>query len=702
MREVVEISDDEDSFAVENDLGPKEESFNFDIPVTNTHLRPGEDNVASSSGISLRSSFIGMGFSSSLVDKAIEEIGDGNAELLLEFLFKYSGLQQPKVENFDAGFFNEGNDDLAGNLRVKEEFEVCRGLTDEKMETLLKMNFSFHEVGFAMNRLGKCASIGQLMDFIFAARMAKKYEKDANNPLLENAESVKVCNNETLFCIMDKTLQLLEMGFSEIEISAAFEKCGSEALLSELAESIVAGEAYPIADQCSSTSLSNITVQRKYQSLKRDMGNSVAHQPFDSFILKTEYSSDVAPQVGTSDFPANLKGKRPREELKDEPRNWKKPKEEFVEDACNSVGRSRLESRSGHLISKRNQTAALQRQVSLLGNLEDDIKPPVFKLNPSRSMTSVATKPPYFVFGNITNLAHDSWIKISKYLYSVQPEFVNTKFYSALSRNEGYVHNLPAEDRFHVLPKGPMTIEEALPHTRKWWPSWDNRKQLSYINCDTSGISHVCERLGRMLADCKGIPSPEEQREILRQCEAKNLVWVGNIKLAPVDPEHLERILGYPLHHTRVAAMGLPERLEALKFSFQTDTLGYSLSVLRPLFPGGVTVLSFFSGIGGAEVALQRLGIRLKAVVSVEPSETKRRIVKQWWGKSQQSGELIQIESVFKLSGNTLENLLKKFGGFDIMICQSPCSGDGSLDFSTFVECVRVLQRVRSRMESNG
>lgn len=40
--EVVEISDDEDSFVLENDAGmvPKDESLNYDLPPRNTWSRP--------------------------------------------------------------------------------------------------------------------------------------------------------------------------------------------------------------------------------------------------------------------------------------------------------------------------------------------------------------------------------------------------------------------------------------------------------------------------------------------------------------------------------------------------------------------------------------------------------------------------------------------------------------------------------------
>ncbi|PQM34052.1 DNA (cytosine-5)-methyltransferase DRM1 [Prunus yedoensis var. nudiflora] len=189
-----------------------------------------------------------------------------------------------------------------------------------------------------------------------------------------------------------------------------------------------------------------------------------------------------------------------------------------------------------------------------------------------------------------------------------------------------------------------------------------------------------------------------------------NLVWVGRYKLGPTEPEYLERILGYPLNHTQAAESSLTERLLSLKFCFQTDTLGYHLSALKSMYPGGLTVFSIFSGIGGAEVALHRLGISLKGVVSVETNATKRKILRRWWENTGQIGQLEQIEDVHKLTSTKLESLMKKFGGFDLIICQHPCSDLISkispqseslpgFDFSLFYEFVRVLQRVRTMSE---
>lgn len=335
--------------------------------------------------------------------------------------------------------------------------------------------------------------------------------------------------------------------------------------------------------------------------------------------------------------------------------------------------------------------------------------PKLYKESPSRCLNRVIAKPPYFFYGNIANISYSSWAKISQFLYALEPEFVITQFFSAVSRKEGYVHNLPVENRFPILPRPPMTIEDAIPLAKKWWPSWDSRKQLSCINCETSGIAQHCERLSRILADSGGSLSSEQRNDILHHCRTLNLVWVGKNKLGPMEPEYLEVILGYPSNHTRSADITLRERLNLLKYCFQTDTLGYHLSVLKPMFPGGLTVLSVFSGIGGTEVALHRLGIKIKNLVSVETSETKRKVLKRWWHRSGQTGELVQIEDVQRLTSSKLDSMIKRFGGFDLVICQNPSSCTTSkshggqthiaFDFSLYYEFVRVVQRVRSMCE---
>lgn len=142
---------------------------------------------------------------------------------------------------------------------------------------------------------------------------------------------------------------------------------------------------------------------------------------------------------------------------------------------------------------------------------------------------------------------------------------------------------------------------------------------------------------------------------------------------------------------------------------FQVDTVAYHLSVLKNLFPSGINVLSLFSGIGGAEVALHRLGIPLKNVVAVEISEANRNIVRSWWEQTNQRGNLVDIADVQELDANRLEQFMSSFGGFDLVIGGSPCNNlagsnrhhrDGleGKESSLFFEYTRILDQVRCMM----
>lgn len=124
------------------------------------------------------------------------------------------------------------------------------------------------------------------------------------------------------------------------------------------------------------------------------------------------------------------------------------------------------------------------------------------------------------------------------------------------------------------------------------------------------------------------------------------------------------------------------------------------------MYPGGINLLSLFSGIGGAEVALHRLGIPLKNVVSVEKSEVNRNIVRSWWEQTNQRGNLIDLEDIQQLDGNRLETLMNSFGGFDLIVGGSPCNNlagsnrhhrDGleGKESSLFYDYFRILDLVK-------
>lgn len=192
----------------------------------------------------------------------------------------------------------------------------------------------------------------------------------------------------------------------------------------------------------------------------------------------------------------------------------------------------------------------------------------------------------------------------------------------------------------------------------------------------------------------------------MKECRKWNLVWVGKYKVAPLEPDEMEFLLGYPRDHTRGASK--TERYKCLGNSFQVDTIAFHLSVLKDKFPRGMNVLSLFSGIGGAEVALHRLGIHMKTVVSVEICKASKNILKTWW-KQTQTGTLIEIHDVRSLSYDWIESFVREHGGFDLVIGGSPCNnltgsnlhhrdglaGDQS---ALFHDYVRILNDVKAAM----
>ncbi|KAJ8570305.1 hypothetical protein K7X08_037277 [Anisodus acutangulus] len=316
--------------------------------------------------------------------------------------------------------------------------------------------------------------------------------------------------------------------------------------------------------------------------------------------------------------------------------------------------------------------------------------------------------PPFFYYENVALAPKGVWDTIKRFLYEIEPEFVDSRYFSATQRKRGYLHNLPIENRFPLFPLPPRTIHEALPLSKKWWPSWDTRTKLNCLQT-AIGSAKLTDKIRKAVEKYDDEPPLEVQKYVLYQCKKWNLVWVGRNKVAPLEPDEVEMLLGFPKNHTRGGGISRTDRYKSLGNSFQVDTVAYHLSVLKDLFPDGINVLSLFSGIGGGEVALYRLGIRLNNVVSVEKSEANRNIVRSWWEQTNQRGNLIHFDDVQLLSRDCLEKLIGSFGGFDLVIGGSPCnnlagsnrvSRDGleGKESSLFFDYVRILDDVKAIM----
>ncbi|CAO2147958.1 unnamed protein product [Urochloa humidicola] len=217
----------------------------------------------------------------------------------------------------------------------------------------------------------------------------------------------------------------------------------------------------------------------------------------------------------------------------------------------------------------------------------------------NRSLPRQAIGPPYFYYENVALAPKGVWRKISRFLYDIQPEFVDSKFFCAAARKRGYIHNLPLMNRTTLHPLPPKTISEAFPRTKKWWPSWDPRRQFNCLQTCVASAK-LLERIRMALTNSS---APQRvQKYVLEECRKWNLVWVGLNKVAPLEPDEMEFLFGFPKDHTR--GISRTERYRSLGNSFQVDTVAYHLSVLKDMFPQGMNVLSLFSGIGGAEVVL--------------------------------------------------------------------------------------------------
>lgn len=185
-----------------------------------------------------------------------------------------------------------------------------------------------------------------------------------------------------------------------------------------------------------------------------------------------------------------------------------------------------------------------------------------------RTLPEAAIGPPFFYYENVALAPKGVWTTISRFLYGVEPEFVDSKYFCAAARKRGYVHNLPIQNRFPLLPLPARTIYEAFPLTKRWWPSWDPRTKLNCLQtCIAS--AKLTNRIRTALEGYDCDPPPNIQKFVLDECRKWNLVWVGRNKVAPLEPDEVEMLLGFPRNHTRGGGISRTDRYKSLGNSFQ-------------------------------------------------------------------------------------------------------------------------------------
>ncbi|XP_020521107.1 probable inactive DNA (cytosine-5)-methyltransferase DRM3 isoform X3 [Amborella trichopoda] len=529
-----------------------------------------------------------------------------------------------------------------------------------------------------------------------------------NNPSIEETEIAELSylNNDQGMehqgspsnDVIDTKTSLLLMDFSADEIDMAISRLGVEAPLDELVDSIIAAQIAGSSEDKDDNELANNNDVNKESKFKtagrlhsRDYQIMMLPEELRGKRIKCETygsSREASEEEGSSTF-----------DDKEGSYNFYKGKSTNFK----NIGKGKQPK-----VSSTDERNAFSTSDLSETSPYDSWMPFEPSPKPSSGLRETSTDSTYFLYGNVNNIPYEDWETVTRFLFGTIPEFIDSQNFSALSRKEGYAHNLPIDTRTHIDPLPQMTIQDVLPRTRKFWPPWDPRTKLSGTNFSL-GLTQLCERLERTAAGSKGLPSYVQKEDILHHCKTWNLVWVGPYKLSPLEPEDLEAILGYPRYYTHGSGLDPNERLRLLKDSYQVDTLGYIFSVFKETFPAGINVLSICSGIGGAIVSLHKLGIQINCIVSVESSDLNRRLLWNWWKSTEQRGDLIEIDDVEKLKSRELDNLMGQVGGFDVVIggnpskasvgsSRGPMNGPECLDQPHFFEFIRILNYVRAVM----
>ncbi|KAE8731141.1 DNA (Cytosine-5)-methyltransferase DRM1/2 isoform 2 [Hibiscus syriacus] len=144
----------------------------------------------------------------------------------------------------------------------------------------------------------------------------------------------------------------------------------------------------------------------------------------------------------------------------------------------------------------------------------------------------------------------------------------------------------------------------------------DKENKLLYL---TKMGAKLTERIRKALEAYDNEPHSSVQKYVLDECRKWILIWVERNKVVPFKPDEEEMLLGFPKKHTRGGRSA------------------------RDMFPGGINVLSLFSRISDTEVAFYCLVIPLKTDAQ-------------------------------ELNGDWLEQLMSRFGKFDLVVGGIQCN----------------------------
>ncbi|KAJ8563033.1 hypothetical protein K7X08_031485 [Anisodus acutangulus] len=501
---------------------------------------------ASSSSVPCQSKFIQqfivMGFPEESIAKAIEQNGE-NEDLVLDALLTFKN-------SADQCYLQDENSSLS-----------------EKEQTLLflaNMGYPAEEASIAMERCQK-AYLAELIDFMCAAQMAR--EEDAYLPEdvkdknlsgedndgiawdtedeleiqeipdttfssctnLRNVGQHTVCCHEeasssSVPCQSKFIQQFIVMGFPEESIAKAIEQNGeNEDLVLDALLTFKALEDSP--EEQPSTNL----------QLEPCISSDDSSSQYDENLLDDIYDS-LSEKEQTLLFLANMG--YPAEEA--------------------SIAMERCQK--AYLAELIDFMCAAQMAREEDAYLPEDVKP---KLNSGgykkRKMYNelCIRKKQRALFDEETIALPNPMIGFGVPTESVPGMVQRTLPEQAIGPPYFYYENVAlapkVEGRFPLLPLPPLTIHEAFPLAKKWWPSWDTRIKLNCLQTSI-GSARLADRIRKAMEAMEnfdGEPPLRVQKYVLHECRKWNLLWVGRNKVAPLEPDEVEMLLGFPRNHTR-------------------------------------------------------------------------------------------------------------------------------------------------------
>ncbi|GAQ79593.1 DNA cytosine methyltransferase [Klebsormidium nitens] len=293
---------------------------------------------------------------------------------------------------------------------------------------------------------------------------------------------------------------------------------------------------------------------------------------------------------------------------------------------------------------------------------------------------------PFFFFENVSRTAptlaqsERNWGVMSRELYGIEPETIDSATVSASHRRRSYISNIPKGPSRTVHKSRFQSIRDLFGGLARYWPDWDLRRTTGKLHtiC-TEFLDNL--KLRRFNPEVRAAFSAGEivGAETKRTLYSRSLVWVGPNRAGRMSFEEMEKVLGYPEGHTRLIADS-SRRQRSLGNSLQVETVMGLLSPLAslqaPEMPEGLAVLSICAGIGGVEVALQRLGILVRRLVYVEIDDDCSAVLEQFWmeaGHPQTSIVRYRDLSDPTLLAN-LDVEARQCNGFDLVAGGTPCN----------------------------